>query len=132
VDAQADRLRYLGAGIDLTTFTDDIILDQSAPTVQSAQLLKPNVAARKPKARTATAKRHAYAIKLRANDTIVGVCTVQISLKRSGGTTLNLVNCHKRGILRIMRTLHVSSPQKPKYLRVKNSAGSWSRWKKLA
>ena len=45
IDTGSDRLpkivylRFLGAGNDLLTFTDDIILDQTAPSVQTASLL---------------------------------------------------------------------------------------------
>ncbi len=120
-------VRFLGAGIDYTGFIDDIVLDQAAPTVRSAKLL----GATQPKAHASPAKGHTYSIKVAANDPIVGVCSIQVSSKRSGGTTLHVTNCRKRGILRITRTLHVTARNRPKYLRVKNSAGSWSRWKTL-
>jgi hypothetical protein len=122
-------LRFQGAGLDLVNFTDDIILDQTAPAVQSAKLISPT----KLSAHAArTPKRRSYAIRLKAKDPIVGVCAVQVSPNRSGGTTQRLTNCHQRGILRITRMLHVNTVNKPKYVRVKNSAGSWSRWKKLS
>ncbi len=44
-------LRFQGAGMDLVNFTDDIILDETAPAVQTAQLLT----ASKPKAGAARA-----------------------------------------------------------------------------
>ena len=122
-------LRFQGAGMDLVNFTDDIILDQTAPVVKAAQL----ITTVKPKAGAARAsKSHSYRIRLKANDPIVGVCTVQVSSGRSKLSTLHLANCHQRGILRVTRTVRVTSANKPRYLRVRNSAGKWSRWKKLS
>ena len=34
-------VRFLGAGVDISTFTDDIILDQTPPQLSSAQLIGP-------------------------------------------------------------------------------------------
>jgi VCBS repeat protein len=130
----ADRLpkivyvRFLGAGIDLVTFTDDIILDETAPTLESAELIRPQAAADAAPART---KRHTYRIRVKAKDPTVGVCAIQASNKRHGGTTLHLVNCRHRGIVHLTRTIRVTMHSPPRYVRVKNSAGSWSRWKKL-
>ena len=121
-------VRFLGAGIDNQNFTDDIILDELPPTLTSAQLVGGGSA---PDVGIARAKARSYAIRIKATDTIAGVCAVQASGARSGGTVVRLKNCRKRGILRLARVLRVRSRSRPRYARVKNSAGTWSRWRKV-
>jgi hypothetical protein len=130
----ADRLpktvyvRFLGAGIDYINFTDDIVLDETAPTVQSVQLVG---GAGGGTASAARAGRRSYRIKVKAQDTFVGVCAVDASATRSGGTVVTVKSCRDRGILHLAKTVSVRSIAQPKYVRVRNSAGSWSRWLKV-
>lgn len=80
---------------------------------------------------------------MKAQDKIVGVCAVDASARKSGGTVVSVKNCRDKGILRLaktvdpvvrrpcVRSLTVKSAARPKYVRVRNSAGDWSRWLKL-
>jgi PKD repeat protein len=132
----ADRLpktvyvRFLGAGIDDINFTDDIILDETAPTVQYAQLV--DAAGSGAGASTARARLHSYRVKVKAQDKIVGVCAVAASGRKAGGSVVRVRNCRKKGILNLAKTVRIVSGTPPKYVRVRNSAGSWSRWRKVS
>jgi hypothetical protein len=129
----ADRLpktvyvRFLGVGQDDINFTDDIVLDETAPTVQSATVIGPGTdqasAARAPKLKT-------YKLRLKAEDKVVGVCEVATSQRRStrGEVLTPLTSCKARGIPRLSRTLDLKLETAPHYVRVENSAGDWSRW----
>jgi PKD repeat protein len=125
-------LRFLGAGIDLQNFTDDIILDQTPPTIQSAQLLDgspPSSAAISPASFTRSRQRlHSYRINIKAQDKIVGVCAIAASQHKSGGAIIAVKNCHRRGTLRFSKTVTLRSAMRPKFVRVQNSAGNWSHW----
>jgi hypothetical protein len=122
-------VRFLGAGIDTQNFTDDIVLDEIPPTLQSAQLLEGAEAASI--ARAGSGK-HSYRIRVDAHDKIAGVCALDASSRRSGGTIVSLKSCRDRGILRLAKTVTVRASSQPRYMRVRNSAGSWSRWLRLS
>jgi hypothetical protein len=130
----ADRLpktvyvRFLGAGMDDTNFTDDIILDETAPTMSSAQIVD---GAGSTAASASRARRRRYRVKVKAQDKIVGVCEVNASGKKTGGSLVTIKNCRQKGILNLTRTVTIHSTTPPKYVRVRNSAGSWSRWLKV-
>jgi PKD repeat protein len=118
-------VRFLGAGIDTQNFTDDIILDQTPPTLESALLLG---GAGAEAASLARAGRHTYKIKVDAHDKLVGVCAVDASARKSGGTVVTVKSCRGKGILRLAKTVTVKASARPHYVRVRNSAGDWSRW----
>jgi hypothetical protein len=40
-------------------------------------------------------------------------------------------SCHGKGILSLAKTVTINSTIRPKYVRVRNSAGDWSRWLRL-
>lgn len=131
-------LRYLGAGSDNQNFTDDIILDEQIPTLSSAQLVGPSgAAAAQPShvvlhgVRTATARTRRYALKLRAQDTIVGLCQVAVSSQKRGGSAVSIKSCHRRGLVRVNRVVSVASATRPRFVRVKNAAGTWSPWRRI-
>jgi PKD repeat protein len=115
-------MRFLGVGVDTTNFTDDIILDQKPPTLQSADLVGASRGKR---------GKRIFRVRLKAKDTIVGVCALQLSAKRMGGTVIAVSNCHKKGVTHYAKTLDVKLSSAPVYARVKNSAGSWSTWHQL-
>jgi PKD repeat protein len=123
-------VRFLGAGIDTQNFTDNIILDQTPPTLQSAQLVGGAGTSAASSAR-AKPKAHSYRIKIKAQDKIVGVCEVDASAKKSGGTVVTVKSCHGEGTLSLAKTVTIKMTAQPKYVRVRNSAGDWSRWLKL-
>jgi hypothetical protein len=135
----ADRLpktvyvRYLGAGLDLNTFTDDIILDETAPTLQSVSLVgTPATPAMVSHATTRRRPRlHGYRVRVRGKAAIAGICAVGASSRRSGGQVTTIANCHHKGIVARSRVVVVRSTNRPRYLRVRNSAGTWSRWQRL-
>ncbi|HWE58601.1 MAG TPA: hypothetical protein VG228_02815 [Solirubrobacteraceae bacterium] len=120
-------VRFLGVGQDDINFTDDIILDETAPTIQSATLnglgAAPASAARAERLKT-------YKLRLKAKDELVGVCEVATNERRSsnGQDLMRLTSCKARGILKLSRTLKLTLRSKPSYVRVRNSAGDWSRW----
>jgi len=128
-------LRFLGAGIDNQNFTDDIILDELAPTLSTAQLVGSTGAAGDiPSAHAEmSVARHArrYAIRLSARDTIVGLCQVAFSDRKSGGQIVQIRSCRQKGVLHLNRVVTLKAAKRPKYVRVRNSAGSWSRWLRL-
>jgi PKD domain len=128
---KAVYVRFLGAGIDTQNFTDDIILDQTPPTLQSAQLVGGNGAGAASVARTKPKKR-SYRIKVNAKDKLVGVCAVDAAPRKSGGTVVTVKSCRDKGILRLAKTVTVKTSARPRYVRVRNSAGDWSRWLKLS
>jgi hypothetical protein len=125
-------VRFLGASEDLLTFTDDIILDETAPSVESASLLSGG-----PKARVSAAGARIprglqqYRLKIKATDTIVGICALQVSTRQAPGTTTAIIDCDRRGFRRLARVVTVLAAGRPQYVRVRNSAGTWSRWLKI-
>jgi len=100
------------------------------PTLQSAQLVG-GAGASAASTASAKPKAHSYRIKIKPQDKIVGVCAVQASAKKSGGTVVTVKSCLGKGILSLAKTLTTKSTTRPKYVPVRNSAGDWSRWLKL-
>jgi hypothetical protein len=109
------------------TYTDDIILDQTAPTVQAATATA--VTARAAVATTAAKKRgkkrrapraKAYRVRVKASDRTSGVGKLQFAVdKRKPAKAL-----------RYRTTLTVRGA-KPKFVRAIDRAGNVSRWKPL-
>lgn len=124
-------VRFLGAGIDTQNFTDDIILDQRPPALESAALLGGS-SAQAASGHPPHAHLRRYHIRVRAKDRIVGVCAIEVSSRRSDGVVEEIARCHDKGLLKVAKVFAVDAPAKPAYLRVRNSAGSWSRWLRLA
>lgn len=126
-------VRFLGAGVDYVTFTDDIIFDETAPSLSSAALVSTARAASASIARAKPKRKplHKYRLRLKARDAIAGICEVQASTVRRGGTTTVITSCRKKGISRLVRVVPVRARARPRYVRVRNSAGSWSRWRRV-
>jgi len=120
-------VRYLGAGIDTQNFTDDIILDQTPPTLQSASLVG-GAGAAADTARSSKPRIRSYRVRVKAQDKLVGVCAVALSAHKSGGSVVTLRNCRNRGFVKLSKTIAARLAARPRYARVRNSAGSWSRW----
>ena len=109
-------LRFLTGTFASPNFTDDIILDERPPVVNSAAVAGAPAASG---ARAAALRR--YRLRIRATDTNSGVGHVQVtSNKRRPGK-----------LIRYRRKLTVRAASRPKFLRARDRAGNFSRWKKL-
>ena len=120
-------VRFLGVGQDDINFTDDIILDETAPTIQSATL---SGAGASQASAARASKLHTYRLHLKATDKVVGVCAVATNQSRSTRSQhlVTLTSCKARGILKLSRTLQLKLAARPSFVRVENSAGDWSSW----
>ena len=109
-------LRFQLGPIVSDNFTDDIILDEIPPVVQSASLAS---AASTRAASAARAK--TYTVKVKAKDSNSGVAKVQVT-----------ANKRKPGKLLAYKTkVKLKSAAKPKFVRARDRAGNYSGWKKL-
>ena len=109
-------LRFQMGPIVSDNYTDDIILDEIPPVVQSASLAS---AASPRGASAATAK--TYTVKVKAKDSNSGVGKVQVTAnKRKPGKAI----AYKAKV-------KVKSGSKPKFVRAQDRAGNVSAWKKL-
>jgi hypothetical protein len=107
-------LRFLTGPFASPNFTDDIILDERPPVVDSASVAAP--------AGTASAsKLKKWKLKVKARDSNSGVRSVQVTAnKRKPGRAI----AYKR-------RLTVKLGSRPKFLRARDRAGNFSAWKKL-
>jgi hypothetical protein len=107
-------LRFLTGPFASPNFTDDIILDERPPVVDSASVVGGP-------ARATAAKLRTWKVKVKAHDTNSGVGGVQVALsKRKPGK-----------LLKYAKTVRVKLGARPKLIRAKDRAGNLSRWKKL-
>jgi hypothetical protein len=108
-------VRFTNGAIQSETFQDDIILDQTPPQVVTANLAP---AAGATSVRAAVAKKLAT-LKIKATDNVSGVGTMQVTTsKRRPGK-----------LLRYKRSVRVT-PAKLLFVRVRDRAGNFSRWRK--
>jgi hypothetical protein len=111
-------LRFVLGPIISTNYTDDIILDEIPPVVQSAALVPVPAPSR---AAARSAKARAYTVKVKAKDSNSGVGKLQVT-----------VNKRKPGkLLKYKSKLKVKSATRPRFLRAQDKAGNFSAWKKL-
>jgi hypothetical protein len=104
-------IRYSGGSQTSETFTDDIILDETPPTVTAATLSGGPAAARAAAAANVT-------LKIAAKDNVSGVGRMQVTTsKRKPGK-----------LLAFKRTIKVKRA-KAYYVRVRDRAGNLSRWR---
>jgi hypothetical protein len=113
-------VRFLPSAIAGLTFQDDIILDETPPRVESA-----SIGAAAATAAIATAARKAklrkWKLRVKASDKNSGVGGIQAtSNKRKPGR-----------LLRYRRKLTVKSAARPKWVRARDRAGNYSRWRRL-
>jgi hypothetical protein len=104
-------VRFYAGGRFLETQTDDIILDTTAPVIQSATIV--------PIAQAGVRNRHAYRLQLRAHDNRSGVAQLQV---RAGATTSPFQR-YRRTVL-----IHVRRPGAVE-VRVQDGAGNHSKWR---
>jgi hypothetical protein len=119
-------LRFPDSANPTVTFTDNIVLDTTTPTVQDATLSHHSA-----KQRSTFARGGLYKVRLRATEKISGIYQVRFSTRRSGGTTQTLRNRTTRGILNFSRTLTVRMTATPKWVRARSTAGNWSKWHRV-
>jgi hypothetical protein len=111
-------VRFLTGQIPSETFQDDIILDEIPPVVQQAAVTPIAAPASALAARASKSKK--WKVKVKARDSNSGVGKVQVT-----------ANKKKPGkLLAYKRTLTVTSPTRPKYVRARDKAGNLSKWKK--
>ena len=105
------------AGASAETFTDDIVLDQTAPTVTQATI----TGGGEPAASAIAAKRRKFKLRLKAKDNASGVAKVQVARrkKRPGKAR------------KFKRRLTVKSARAPRFVRVYDKAGNRSKWRRI-
>ena len=110
---------YLRFSNDAQTFTDDIILDQTKPTVSSATVGSGGATSA---AVTATAsKGRTYRVRIRAKDATSGVAKVQFAHRKR----------HPSAPRTFKRISQYKATRAPKYVRVRDRAGNYSRWRSI-
>lgn len=108
---------YVRFGHSTQNFTDDIVLDETAPTITAATM-----AAAKRGSPASTARRQkTYRLSIRASDKTSGVRQVQVAANRRRPL--------KAAAYR--RTITVRTAYRPKYVRVNDRAANWSTWRRL-
>lgn len=120
------HVRFLGAPDDRLTFTDSIVLDETTPAIQQADLIGSGSSASAGRAKAPT-----FTVWLDATDQISGVSAAQLSPTRSGGKLVILRERSERGIPRFDGILHVNMARQPGYIRVRSAAGTWSKWRQI-
>jgi hypothetical protein len=109
-------VRFMAGAVRLETLTDDIILDETPPTVSQAVL---SGAAGASTARAAAARK--WTLKVKASDSNSGVASLQATAsKRKPG---KLIPYRKKIVLR--------SALRPRFVRARDKAGNYSRWKPI-
>ena len=98
------------------TFTDDIILDQTRPAITSATLMGGGSAAT-----AASLRPRSYSLRIRAHDKTSGVSKFQVAAdkRRPAGTQP------------YRQRTSVRTTRRPRFIRARDRAGNWSRWRRL-
>jgi hypothetical protein len=104
---------YLRFGHDAQTFTDDIILDQTDPLLTSATAARP--------ASTASSKR-TFRVRIRANDKTSGLAKLQFAARSKR---------HPSAPRKYARSSRYTGTRAPRYVRVRDRAGNYSRWRSI-
>jgi len=115
-------VRFTGGDSGPETYQDDIILDETPPTVSQASAVTTSTARQAWIASLATSKTRTYKLKIKASDKLSGVAKMQISSnKRKPGT-----------LLRYSTRATIRSNKSPLYVRVRDRAGNYSTWRKAS
>ena len=109
-------VRFAGAaGTSPLTFSDDIILDQTAPTISGATL----VGSGQVTAARLTIRR--FGVRVRARDNASGVKRVQFA-----------TNTRRPGkLLAYKRVVRLRAVLAPRFVRVRDGAGNFSKWRRI-
>jgi len=116
-------LRYRAAGSDTLTFTDDIILDESAPSLQTATV-SGSPAGTAAAVRSARARRYLH---VRGKDSNAGIVRVEVSSSKHRAGRFYRVKRTRR----LRRTIRLKPGRVARVARVEDAAGNFSRWRKL-
>ncbi|HEY5196560.1 MAG TPA: hypothetical protein VIJ51_05990 [Solirubrobacteraceae bacterium] len=116
-------VRFAGSGIDANqTFTDDIILDQTAPQVKSATLSPTTGGSPSAKTASVASARARYVLRVHATDDSSGVAKLQLA----GSPTAK----HRVTLTYRARTT-LSSLAGARWIRAVDRAGNYGRWKRV-
>jgi PKD repeat protein len=117
-------LRFPESKDPTVTFADDIVVDTTRPTVQSATLLGSTKAKGKRQDRN-------YRVRLKAKEKLSGVSQARFSTVKHGGTTITFTSPKRRGVLRLRRVVAVVMAHRPHWVKVRSAAGNWSKWHRI-
>lgn len=112
-------LRYRGAGSDTLTFSDDIILDELAPSLEAA-----TVDSSRSRAAAARARRYLH---VRGTDENAGIVRVEVSSSRRRAGRFYRVTRTRH----LRRTIKLRPGRVARVARVEDAAGNFSRWRRL-
>jgi hypothetical protein len=116
-------VRFVLAGsTPYLTLSDDIILDQTAPTVQSATLTPGSASASADVARVARSAAGRFVLRVKAKDNISGVAKLQYASSK---------HARKVTTVRYSRSLRIVRASAAKWARVIDGAGNYGRWRKV-
>ena len=104
------------------TFTDDIILDETAPTVTSATASTPGT----PGAAFAAASRRTYRVRVAARDGTSGVGGLQVTSNRRRPGRLREFARRSR----VRKSVRFRTSSRRIFVRVRDAAGNDSRWRR--
>lgn len=130
-------LRFRGGSAGPETYTDDIVLDERAPQLESVAAVAPTPAApAAPPAARAPAGRLTKPtlrkFRVRARDANSGVAIVQINVSRGtrGAQSVRVVRRNSRGKRRYVATVRLRVPSGRVWIRVVDAAGNGSKWRR--
>lgn len=107
-------VRFLGAGADERTFTDAIAIVRERPVLRRAAL-------------RGTAP-GGYRVRIDARDRAAGIWAVAASATRRGGAVTRIADPRRRGIRHLSSVIAIRADARPRFVRVRNTAGTWSPW----
>lgn len=107
-------------GVSSQTFTDDIILDETDPTVERAELAVGTTVTST--TAVAAAQRRRFTLRIRARDNASGVGKMHklATTKRRRGR-----------LIKYRRRYSFTATRPPAYVRVRDRAGNRSRWRRI-
>ncbi len=111
-------VRFSGGTAGPETYQDDIILDQTKPTIETGTATPASATSR----RAAGTTRHVYRVRVTAKDKTSGVHRMQITHRKS----------RPGDWLRYKKTRSYASNKKKVLVRVQDRASNVSRWKRIA
>ncbi len=109
-------LRFADSSTPTATVLDSIVLDKTTPIIQTARVTKAI-----PTTRT-------YTVQIHATESVSGVSQVALSATKSGGTIVVLRSLTQPGFTTLAQTITRKLPARPKWVRVRSAAGTWSTW----